>query len=622
MAHCPAYNGGICSLCCSLDARCHDSCKDTPSFLEKFSNRVSRLLPSSFDLSFSHYFAQFSLLLFAIVGVIGSILVLVYTNVTAGNNEFNCLLSRTLWKIFFILVVVAGVVAWLLVLAHKSRKVAETESQNQNQLLMEEIEAHKKTDLALQTARQHADSANNAKSRYVAGISHELRTPLNSILGYAQLLEQNKTIPEKAHSQLSVIRSSGEHLAGLIEGLLDISKIEAGRLILYRDKVNLKEVMNQLESMFYLQAQSKGLIFEYIEPEDYPKFVSADEKRLQQILINLISNAIKFTQHGQVTLTLSYRNEVAKFEISDTGIGIPENEIDRMFKPFERIRKAGVPNIQGTGLGLTITKLLTDIMGGDLILKNNDQGGLTTIVSLMLPKIFNTEETVTQKMITGYRGKEKIIAVVDDDPNHRGLISDYLMPLGFTVMEAHDSESCLTLFKNSQPDLTLLDISMPEISGWQIAKQLRNRDYKSPIIMISASSGERAYANLSDRQVNDYLVKPVKLDELTNKIGQHLNLKWSFESTYKTNLVTKMNFDITQNILPNNSILIELLELIKVGHLSGFNDRLECLIVEQKISQNDNSYLDFLKYMKSLANDVALTKLETTIEQSIKENGI
>ena len=626
MAFCPAYNGGICSLCCSLDARCHDSCKEKPTFIERISARTSSLLPASLGWSFNHYFTKFTFLLLVIISVIGAILMLVYASVIPESESTMIILANTLWKVFFILAVVAGVVAWLFILAHKSRKVAEKESQHQNQLLMEEVEAHEKTDLALQTARQHADSANNAKSRYVAGISHELRTPLNSILGYAQLLEQNKTIPEKAHSQLSVIRSSGEHLADLIEGLLDISKIEAGRLVLYRDKIKLSEIMRMLESMFSLQAELKGLTFKYIAPPECPKLVVTDEKRLRQILINLLSNAIKFTESGQVTLSLSYRNEVAKFEISDTGVGIAEHEIERMFKPFERIRRSGMPNIQGTGLGLTITKLLTDIMGGDLALKNNPEGGLTAVVCLMLPKVFNSEETSEQQFITGYHGERKVIAVVDDDPNHRGLISDYLIPLGFTVLEAHNGESFFALFEDCHPDLALLDISMPEESGWDIAEKLRTNKFNKPIIMVSASSGERGYANLSENKVDDFIMKPVKLNELTNKLGEHLGINWDYEPHSMLNPLATVTFDIEKNTLPSNAVLLELLGLIKIGHLSGFNDRLENLVTEQQVieqqsTNTESNYLEFLGFMKMLAKNVELTRLQTTIEQSIEFNG-
>ncbi|BBI71355.2 hypothetical protein HAALTHF_12340n [Vreelandella aquamarina] len=195
-------------------------------------------------------------------------------------------------------------------------------------------------------------------------MSHELRSPLNAAFGYAQLLEHDDTIPPERRKAVAIIRRSTEHLSDLIEGLLEISKIEAGRLELYRNQVRVSALIDEIVAMFRLQAQEKGIDFTFTSEGRIPEWVITDEKRLRQILINLLSNAIKFTNHGQVSLNFRYRNQVAEFTIHDTGVGIEEEDIQRIFKPFERVRKPGVPIANGTGLGLTITKLLTDIMGG------------------------------------------------------------------------------------------------------------------------------------------------------------------------------------------------------------------------------------------------------------------
>ena len=202
------------------------------------------------------------------------------------------------------------------------------------------------------------------KTRYIAGISHEIRSPLNSIYGYAQLLERGTTAPSE--NAVRVIRRSAEHLADLIDGILDISKIENGILRLNRDKVPLAEFLDQIVDMFRLQAAAKGIEFRYQRPPNLPGQVHVDQKRLRQILINLLSNAIKFTERGSATLTVRYRSQVAEFEVADTGVGIPANELERVFEPFERGQGASVRAIPGTGLGLTITKLLTQIMGGEI----------------------------------------------------------------------------------------------------------------------------------------------------------------------------------------------------------------------------------------------------------------
>ncbi len=612
MAMCPAYNGSICSLCCSLDARCHDSCKPAQSFVEKISSSIAQLLPSNLSVSFNHYFTQFTFLVALITSIIGCLLILIYANVTTSNSNIDQLLSSTLWKVFFTLTIVIGVITWLFVLANKSRKVAEEESHHQNQLLIEEIHAHEKTDAALQLAKEHADAANSAKSRYVTGISHELRTPLNSILGYAQLLERNTEIPAKSRAQLSVIRNSGEHLADLIEGLLDISKIEAGRLDLHRDKINFSALMEQLDSMFRLQAENKDLIFNYNCLNTLPQYVTTDEKRIRQILINLLSNAIKFTQSGEVTLTLTYRNEVAKFIIADTGIGVPEEEVERIFKPFERIHSIGMPNVSGTGLGLTITKLLVDIMGGDLKLENNTYGGLTVTVSMMLPKILNGESSSPRNIVTGYLGSKKTITVVDDNPNHRSLLSDFLSPLGFNILEAQDANSCIEMFHHSQPDIFLLDISMPEINGWELAKKLRQLGFKKSIVMVSANSGERNSPKLSQGIANDYIVKPVRLEDLLSKLEEQLKLKWDYLPTNTTNIPTSKKIDLEKVTLPDVTKTEELSALIKIGNLSDFCDLL------MKIETEQPELNAFTKYMQLLAQNIELglikTQLETVLE--------
>ena len=271
-----------------------------------------------------------------------------------------------LWKVFFALTIIIGVVAWLFVLAQQSRRAAEAETLRQTTLLIQEIDAHKRTDAELQRAKEVAESANLAKSRYVVGLSHELRSPLNAISGYAQLLEQDASLLPKPRDQVRVVRRSADHLSGLIDGILDISKIEAGRLYLSRDEVRLSEFLDQLVGMFRLQAAAKGIDFIFKRPAVLPVVVYADEKRLRQILINLLSNAIKFTQSGSVQFVVHYRSPVAEFEVIDTGPGIQAGDLERIFAPFER-GALGVSQPQtGTGLGLTISRLLAGVMGGDI----------------------------------------------------------------------------------------------------------------------------------------------------------------------------------------------------------------------------------------------------------------
>ena len=291
MASCPAYAGPICSLCCSLDARCHDLCKPHARIRAQVSETLGKMLPqpiyARINSQFGHYLGVFAVS----AGLVGLTLGLIYLQTSATVAVDNLLLSDVLWKVFFALTIIIGVVAWLFVLAQQSRRAAEAETRRQTTLLIQEIDAHKRTDAELQRAKEVAESANLAKSRYVVGLSHELRSPLNAISGYAQLLEQDSSLATKPRDQVRVVRRSADHLSGLIDGILDISKIEAGRLYLSRDEVRLSEFLDQLVGMFRLQAAAKGIDFVFKRPAVLPVVVYADEKRLRQILINLLSNA-------------------------------------------------------------------------------------------------------------------------------------------------------------------------------------------------------------------------------------------------------------------------------------------------------------------------------------------
>ena len=233
-------------------------------------------------------------------------------------------------KVFAALVFASGLIAWWLVLTGESRRVAQEESNRQTGLLLREIELHRQTDAELQQARQIAEQANQAKSRYITGISHELRTPLNSILGYAQLLENDKNIPENRQQSIKVIRRSGEHLLSLIDGTLDIARIEGGKLFFDMKPLNFPAFIKQIVSMFELQAHNKGLFFQYQSIGDLPLTVRADQKRLTQILVNILGNAIKFTKTGGISMRVQYAREMAQIEIEDTGPGIDPVEYENI----------------------------------------------------------------------------------------------------------------------------------------------------------------------------------------------------------------------------------------------------------------------------------------------------
>ncbi|MCJ7799796.1 MAG: hybrid sensor histidine kinase/response regulator, partial [Polaromonas sp.] len=300
MAHCPAYQGPICSLCCTLDARCGDLCKPYASLSAQWSAALRWLLPRRAWPYLDRGLGHFLLLMGVIVPLLASVFALLYRQemgALADRMAAESALRSGFLKAYMALLVMAGLVAWWLVLAHKSRQVAQEESNRQTHLLMQEIESHRQTDEALQAARlaadqaRHlADQANQAKSRYISAISHELRTPLNSILGYAQLMGEDSAIPPHRKQAVSVIKRGGEHLLSLIEGTLDIARIEAGKLSLDVGPMHFADCVHEMAGMFELQAASKGLGFCFEASGNLPELVRADEKRLRQILINLLGN--------------------------------------------------------------------------------------------------------------------------------------------------------------------------------------------------------------------------------------------------------------------------------------------------------------------------------------------
>ena len=608
MAHCPVYAGPICSLCCSLDARCNDRCKEDARFPDQILAALQATLPSwmvaRINSRIGHYIGVLALL----AAVIGAILGVIYFQATLGPPPQREAVGGTLFTLYFILLIIAGVAAWLFVLAQESRRVAQEESNRQTALLMREIEAHKRTDAKLQKAKEVAEAANLAKSRYVVGISHELRTPLNAILGYAQLLERDAAIPPHRRDAIRVVRRSAEHLSGLIDGLLDISKIEAGRLHLTRDEVRIGDFLDQLVDMFRLQATAKGIDFVYVRPERLPEVVFTDEKRLRQILINLLSNAIKFTHSGKVALRLTYRNQVAEFEVADTGIGIPEADHKRIFEPFERGERAGTYSTSGIGLGLTITKLLTEIMGGEISLRSSPGSGSTFRVKLMLSEVTNPTSAgpIHHRHIAGYDGERRTVLVADDDAPHRELMHELLVPLGFTVLSAADGVSALEMVREWKPDLLLLDISMPGLNGWEVVRLLRDEGFaRLRIIMISANAGEIRGDRLDPQGHDDQMVKPVHLRGLLEKMQKLLDLKWIGEAERAVRSAPTASAGFSH--APPAQHLDDLMKLGEIGYVRGIQAKLNEI---EKSSGNNEAFVshmrelmeafDFKKYMAVL----------------------
>jgi signal transduction histidine kinase/purine-cytosine permease-like protein len=570
MAGCPAYGGPICSLCCTLDVRCHDMCKPHGRLSVQWSAALRRLLPAALWPYLDKGLSHFVLLMLAVTPLLALVFGVLYqqelrqlapgwVDSPAWPALADSLRSGYV-KAYAALLLVAGVVAWWLVLAQQSRHVAQEESNRQTEALQREIESHRRTDLQLQAAKQQAeeaqqqaerareaadsarasaDAANQAKSRYITAISHELRTPLNSILGYAQLLEEDAAMPAHRQQAVSVIRRGGDHLLSLIEGTLDLARIEGGKLTLAVAPMRLGDSLQEIARLFQLQAQSKGIGFVAELDAALPVWVRADEKRLRQILINLLGNAVKFTSRGEVRLTVAYAREMARIEIRDSGPGMSAAELARVFEPFERGSSAGAAAGGGTGLGLTISRMLVNLMGGELSAESTPGVGSVFRLKFFLPEV-QVDAAQAARLTahhgparTGYLGPRRRVLVVDNEEADRGLLLSVLQPLGFELLQAASGEAALALLAGltpaQRPHAVFMDLAMPGIDGWETLRRARAQGLMgaAPAAIVSANAFDRGLDNDVGITPADFFVKPVRVPELLDWLGQRLGLDWT-----------------------------------------------------------------------------------------------
>jgi signal transduction histidine kinase/ActR/RegA family two-component response regulator len=383
-------------------------------------------------------------------------------------------------------------------------------------------------------AREAAELANASKTTFLANMSHELRTPLNAILGFAQLLEHEATNSANQARYASLIRDSGEHLLALIEDVLDIARVEAGRLELFPAAMSLREFLDGISSAAALRCSGKKIGFVYEPSADLPEGIVADAKRLRQTLLNLLDNATKFTEAGQVTLraTLLKSDNTAatlRFEVLDTGPGIAREDLDRIFQPFEQVGELRLRR-GGAGLGLAICRQLVRLMGGEIRVISHPGKGSRFWFDLDVPLAVMRPPSSNRPMPRGYEGELRSVLVADDVALNRTLLHSVLTPLGFEVHDATDGEQALRQAMRLKPDLIVIDSVMPVLDGVEAIRQIRAAPAlaRTPIISISAS------AMASDRErclkagADVFVPKPIDIPQLLDAIERTLQLSWTY----------------------------------------------------------------------------------------------
>ncbi|MEG5046938.1 response regulator [Microcoleus sp. B4-C1] len=401
-------------------------------------------------------------------------------------------------------------------------------------------------------SKENAEVANRAKSQFLASMSHELRTPLNAILGFSQVMARNSSITEEQKEYIEIINRSGEHLLELINDVLSMSKIEAGQITINPSRFNLYDFLNSLKEMLQLKANSKGLYLIFENSHNLPQYIQTDEAKLRQVLINLLGNAIKFTQHGTVTLRVSSHAEKdvieenksqLYFEIADTGPGISPSELSTLFKPFVQT-ETGRKSMQGTGLGLPISQQFVRIMGGDIAVES--QLGQGTIFSFNIWVNLVTESDEQEKppikQVIGLEAGQDIyrILIVEDVTENRQLLLKLLVPLGFEVREATNGQEAIALHSTWKPHLILMDMLMPVIDGYEATREIKKtlEGKETIIIALTASAFDEQRQIILSAGCNDLICKPFREEVLFEKIAHHLNLRYIYE---KENLSTSFS---------------------------------------------------------------------------------
>jgi len=410
-------------------------------------------------------------------------------------------------------------------------RIEETLREHRDHL--EELVKERTTELV--AAKERAEVANRAKSVFLANMSHDLRTPLNGILGFSQLLQLDKTLNLRQLAGIGAIHQSGEHLLTLINDLLDLAKIEAGKLELFPVEVDLPGFLDGIAGMIRVKAEGKpGVVFSSQLGGSLPRTVRVDDTRLRRVLLNLLDNAVKFTDGGVVALQVDFvPPSTLRFEIRDSGVGMSEEQLSQIFNPFEQVGDTRRRSA-GTGLGLATSRQFVRLMGSDIQVRSHAGEGSSFVFELEVPVIDASPHAVVappEPTMTGYRGPRKKVLVVDDVSENRAVLMDMLGRFGFQMFEAASGHEGLAQAQAIVPDLILMDIVMPDLGGQEVIARMRQVPglRRVPIVAVSASATAEVREQCVSAGADAFLSKPVDLRTLLQRTSALLQLSWTHD---------------------------------------------------------------------------------------------
>lgn len=477
---------------------------------------------------------------------------------------------------------------------------------NSIQATIRDITSIVQTENELKLALEKAKSADKIKSEFVANMSHELRTPLNGIIGYTQILKNDLSLTDRQREGLNVIDRSANHLLGLINDILDLSKIEAEKIEIEAGTFVFSDFLSGINEMINIRAKAKNIKVIFNKKTQLPEFVLGDKKRLGQVLLNLLNNAVKFTDFGTVTFNVSFKDDIARFEIIDTGFGIAEDKLEDIFTPFKQLG-SNIQKSDGTGLGLTISRKLVEKMGGELLVESELGSGSKFWFEIELKKVevHNEENKINFNNIIGYEGKRRTILIVDDEKDSRLILKELLHPLGFRLLEATDGIDVLKILEMEKPDLILMDIIMPMLDGIEATREIRiNSQTKSiPIIFITAAN-PKDYEFVRSLNINHLLLKPIDANNLIEAIKDEIGIVWSLKDNSQK--VEEKQLKIAVPPLEEIELLNEILGFRNFSKLHEHLNRIETL---------SDDYKEFTNRLRKLAFSFNTNKIKDELKK-------